>query len=217
VSANTALISYYAKRAAEYERIYLKPERQDDLRQLRAFVEQTFADADVFEIACGTGYWTEILSRSAASVLATDINEEVLAIARSKPIDFRKTTFRRADAYDLRQFPRRFTGGLAAFWWSHVPKAGLRDFLGGFRQILSPGARVVLMDNRYVEGSSTPISRTDDHGNTYQTRRLADGGTYEVLKNFPTESELRATVEGFAGDVRIEFLRYYWILSYVAV
>jgi demethylmenaquinone methyltransferase/2-methoxy-6-polyprenyl-1,4-benzoquinol methylase len=73
VSADTALISYYAKRAAEYERIYLKPERQDDLRQLRDFVEQTFAHADVFEIACGTGYWTEILARSAASVLVRSI------------------------------------------------------------------------------------------------------------------------------------------------
>jgi len=72
------------------------------------------------------------LSRSAASVVAADINEEVLAIARSKPVDHRKTTFRKEDAYDLPTFPRKFTSGLAAFWWSHVPKARLRDFLRGF-------------------------------------------------------------------------------------
>jgi hypothetical protein len=36
-----------------------------------------------------------------------------------------------------------------------------------------------------------------------------------VLKNFPTESELRVLIEGFAGDVRVELLQYYWILSYV--
>jgi hypothetical protein len=63
--------------------------------------------------------------------------------------------------------------------------------------------------------SGTPISRTDEHGDTYQSRRLDDGSRHEVLKNFPAEPELRAAVEGLAADVRVEFLRYYWILSYV--
>jgi SAM-dependent methyltransferase len=209
------MIRYYAGRAAEYERIYQKPERQDDLRWLREFVERTFAGSHVFELACGTGYWTEILARSAASVTATDINEEVLAIARAKPIDTRKTIFRREDAYDLPNFPRKFTGGLAVFWWSHVPKAKLRDFLRSFHRVFSPDARVVFIDNCYVEGSSTPISRTDEHGDTFQLRRLDDGSTHDVLKNFPAESELRAAVDGLASKVRIEFLRYYWILQYV--
>jgi len=65
-----------------------------------------------------------------------------------------------------------------------------------------------------MEGSSTPISRTDEQGNTYQTRRLDDGSEYEVLKNFPTEPELRAAVGDFATNVQIELLRYYWVLSY---
>jgi len=44
------------------------------------------------------------------------------------------------------------------------------------------------MDNRYVDGSSTPISERDADGNTYQRRRLADGSDNRVLKNFPTEA-----------------------------
>ncbi len=215
MSIEATMVSYYAERAAEYERIYHKPERQADLRQLRIFVERTFAGADVFELACGTGYWTEILSRTAASVVATDINEEVLAIARSKPIDTRKATFRIADAYHLPDSIQSFTSGLSVFWWSHVPKARLRGFLRGFHRIFAPGARIVFIENCYAEGSSTSISRTDEHGDTYQLRRLDDGSTHEVLKNFPTESELRATVEGLASDVQVEFLEYYWILSYV--
>ena len=74
---------------------------------------------------------------------------------------------------------------------------------------------MVFIDNTYVEGSSTPISRTDEHGNTYQNRKLDDGSQYEVLKNFPTESELRASMAGIATDVSVQFLRYYWILSYL--
>jgi len=208
------MVGYYAERACEYERIYQKPERRADLQRLRGFVESTFSGADIFEVACGTGYWTEILARSAASVVGTDINEKVLAIARSKRLG-QRVTFQREDAYALPLPSRPFTAGLSAFWWSHIPKSRLQAFLRGFHRALSPGARVVFIDNAYVEGSSTPVSRTDERGDTYQIRRLDDGSTHEVLKNFPTESELRATVDGLALDVRVEFLRYYWILSYV--
>ena len=215
MSIDDSMVNYYADRANEYERIYAKPERQEDLRRARRFLQRTFAGAHVFEVACGTGYWTEVVARSAASVVATDINEEVLAIARSKPTDPQKVTFRREDAYALPTVPRRFTGGLAAFWWSHIPRARLHRFLVGFHHMLSPSARVVFMDNAYVEGSSTPLSRTDESGNTYQMRKLDDGSIHEVLKNFPTESELRAAVDGLVTEVQVEFLQYYWILSYV--
>ena len=210
------MAGYYAARSREYERIYDKPERQVDLRKLRHSVGSTFAGKDVLEVACGTGYWTEILGRSAASVVATDINEEVLAVARSKAIDPRKVAFRREDAYSLPKWAQQFTGGFSAFWWSHIPQARIGAFIQGFHRVISPGARVVFIDNVYVEGGSTPISRTDEKGNTYQTRRLDDGNEYEVLKNFPTEPELRAAVEDFAADVQIELLGYYWVLSYAS-
>lgn len=215
MSIETTMARYYADRAAEYERIYQKPERQADLLWLREFVERTLAGADVLEIACGTGYWTQVVARSAASVVATDLNEEVLNIARSKPIDPQRATIRRADAYSLDVLDSSYTGGLAAFWWSHVKKSRLQEFLANFHRVLSPGARVVFIDNLYVEGSSTPVSRSDAEGNTYQQRRLDDGTTHEVLKNFPTAAELRAAAPGSATDVRVELLRYYWVLSYV--
>ena len=123
-----SLAGYYARRAKEYERIYAKPERQTDLAKLRSILQPAFAGANVLELACGTGYWTAVMATSAASVLATDINEE---------------------------------------------------------------------------------------GNTYQTRRLEDQSTcYEVLKNFPSEAELRAAIAGLADRIQIQFLPYYWILSY---
>jgi SAM-dependent methyltransferase len=214
-SSDALMVKYYADRAKEYDRIYCGPERQNDLRQLRRLVERTFAGAHVLEVACGTGYWTEILAQTASSVLATDINEEVLAIARTKPIAPRKVTFLRQDAYRLAALPQRFNGGLAAFWWSHIPNVRLHSFLIGLHHVFLPGAKIVFIDNTYVEGSSTPISRTDRFGNTYQSRKLEDGSVCEVRKNFPTTSGLRTAVKGLAVNVQIEFLRYYWILTYV--
>lgn len=210
----TSLPGYYARRAQEYERIYGKPERQDDLRTLRDFVAQTFTGKDVLEVACGTGYWTEILSQTAKSITAIDINDEVLKIARHKPMDHRKVTLLRGDAYALPELPSKFNSGLAVFWWSHVPKSRQREFLTRFQRAFAPGSTIVLIDNTFVTGSSTPISRQDNEGNTYQTRRLDDGSTHEVLKNFPTEDELRLAVDGLGTDGRVKFLQYYWILTW---
>src|SRR6185436_12864100 len=153
---NTAdpLVRYYAQRAGEYERVYQKPERQIELQKLKVYIERAFAGLDVLEVACGTSYWTEVLARSAASVVATDLTEEVLAIARSKNLG-PKVTLQKEDAYALPHFSRQFNAGLSAFWWSHIPRAKLRAFLGGFHRALALGARVVCMDNVYAEGSST--------------------------------------------------------------
>lgn len=210
-----AMAAYYARRAAEYDLIFDKPERQDDLRALRSFVAETFEGRDVLEIACGTGYWTQVLASSAASVTAVDINHEVLEIARARPIPWANVEFWREDVYALPRFSRLFSGGLAGFWWSHVPKARLRSFLTGLHHALAPGAPMVFLDNAFVEGGSTPISRRDADGNSYQKRTLRDGSTYEVLKNFPTEEELRHALDGLASDVKIGFLPHFWIMTYV--
>src|SRR5687768_2991594 len=155
------MVQYYADRASEYERIYAKRERQSDLATLKELVRKTFIDRSVLEIACGTGYWTEVLAENARSVLATDINEEVLEIARSKDRIARSkhVTLKQADAYKPPKLGP-FTGCLAAFWWSHVPKDRIADFLVQLHDRLEVGAKVMFIDNRYVEGSSTPIHRT---------------------------------------------------------
>src|SRR5688572_12311766 len=160
--------TYYAKRAAEYEKIYAKPERQADLARLRDELPALFEGERVLEIACGTGYWTPLIAARAELVLAIDYAEETLAIAKSKKYVNSNVRFERGDAYSLPVWPQKFSACFAGFWWSHVPLARLDAFLEGLQGRLEPGARVVFLDNRYVEGSSTPISRRDAEGNTYQ-------------------------------------------------
>ena len=205
------LETYYAKRAAEYEKIFEKPERQADLARMRADIPALFAGERVLEIACGTGYWTPLIAAKAESVLATDYNEETLAIARSKRYQKSNVRFERADAYALPAWPQKFSACYAGFWWSHVPVRKLEGFLKGLHERLQPGARVVFMDNRYVEGSSTPLSRTDGDGNTYQSRKLADGSRHEVLKNFPSAADLQARL---GRGLALTEYEYYWLASY---
>jgi demethylmenaquinone methyltransferase/2-methoxy-6-polyprenyl-1,4-benzoquinol methylase len=209
-----SLEAYYARRAAEYERIYAKPERQADLAAMRARVASLFAGRRVLEIACGTGYWTHVMSAAATSITALDAADETLEIARSKRYPDGKVEFRCGDAYSLPEFGRTHDAAFAGFWWSHVPLARLDEFLDGLVRALAPGSVVAFLDNRYVEGNSTPISRRDAEGNTYQQRTLDDGSSHEVLKNFPTPEELRGKAASRGDEVSVEEFQYYWVLSF---
>ncbi len=204
---------YYARRAAEYEEIYSKPERQHDLSQLKNTVKELFTGRDLLELACGTGYWTQVVSSSARSITATDITPEVIEIARAKPY-LLSPTFLLADAYHPSDVAGNFDSALAAFWWSHVPKERRVEFLSGLQLRIPAGSLVVFFDNRYVEGSSTPICDTDETGNTYQDRKLADGSVHRVLKNFPSPQELRDLLVPRGTSVEIHELQYYWLVKY---
>ena len=206
--------SYYAARASEYERIYAKPERQADLRRLESMIPVMFARRNVLEIACGTGYWTQHLVRTAASILATDLTEETLDVARDKNLPSDRVRFVAADAFDLPSTLGQFDAAFAGFWWSHVKLSELDAFLASLRARLAPGSVVAFLDNLYVEGNSTPIARRDADGNTWQNRRLEDGSEHLVLKNYPAEPELIARVDGFGANCRYVGLDYYWLFSF---
>ncbi len=216
------LAAYYAARAAEYDRVYLKPERQDDLRQIEDWLPGRFDGKHVLELACGTGWWTRLIAPRAASVLAVDAAQQTLRIARARLAAEEgsaawRVEFVLGDAYALPDNGERFDAAFAGFWWSHVPLSRLRPFLLGLHARLRPGARVVFLDNRFVPGSSTPLADTDAEGNTWQLRRLGDGSMHRVLKNFPSEAQLLEAVQGLAREVRVRRWAYYWAMEYAAL
>ena len=206
---------YYAARAPEYDRVYLKPERQADLRAIEAWLPPVFAGRSVLEVACGTGYWTQFIAPVAARMLAVDAAPQTLQIARQR-VPAGKVAFVTGDAYALPAAAQEFDAAFAGFWFSHVPKGRIAGFLEGLHRGLRPGARVVFLDNLYVEGNSTPLSEPDADGNTWQVRSLADGSRHRVLKNFPSEGELRQATRGLAHDLRLHRWVYYWALEYAA-
>jgi len=212
--ADHELVDYYRRRAGEYEAIYALPERQADLARLRSAVAARLAGTRVLELACGTGYWTTLIATVAKSVLATDFSEEPMRIARAKSYPPAKVRFELADAYALEATLGRFDAAFAGFWWSHVPRERIDEFLASLHARLEPGARVLLLDNLYVEGNSTPVAEVDKAGNTYQMRTLGDGSRVRVLKNFVSQTELRERFAPCAASFSFEALQYYWLADY---
>ena len=207
---------YYAARAAEYDEVYRKPERQSELRQLAQWLPGRLAGRTVLELACGTGYWTRFIAPLARGVVALDAVDETLRIAQARLAapTAQKVRLLRGDAYQLPFAPGSFDAAFAGFWWSHVPLDRIGAFLDGLHAVLRPGARIVFIDNRFVPGSSTAIAAQDAEGNSWQDRPLKDGSTHRVLKNFPSREALLAAVAPHAGTSEVREWTCFWALEY---
>ncbi|WP_245901239.1 class I SAM-dependent methyltransferase [Simplicispira suum] len=206
--------AYYAARAEEYDAVYCKSERQFDLRAIKAWLPARFAGAQVLEIACGTGYWTQFIAPVARSVWALDAAPETLRVARARGLGAH-VHWMAGDAYALPMARRVWDAAFAGFWFSHVPQARRVEFLAGLHASLAPGARVVLLDNRFVAGSSTPLCDTDANGDTWQRRPLRDGSVHRILKNFPDAQELHAAVrQAGAAEGSLTQWPHYWAYAY---
>lgn len=205
------MLEYYEQRQPEYEAIYAKPERQEDLAWLETQLLEFVSGKRVFEIACGTGYWTRRLAVSAASVHATDASSRLVESAVAS-CTTGQVTGGTTDAFDVPNSPG-YERVVAGFFYSHVLLRQQSEFLRGLARAFDPGTRVALFDNKYVEGSSTPISRHSDGVDTYQTRKLSDGSSHEVLKNFPTHRELELALDPFCREIEVLESKYFWLAT----
>ena len=157
---NEDIIKYYELRASEYEEVYAKPERQ--------------ADQSLIEIACGTGYWTERIAKTACAITATDINASVIEIAKKKDYHACIVEFMLLDIFEpiINSDQLAQDNLFGGFIWSHIKLSSLPLFLTQIHKLVKPGGKVVMVDNRYVPESNRPITHTDQEGNTYQTRQF---------------------------------------------
>ena len=150
-------------------------------------------------------------------VVATDVNETTLEIARKKEYGDASVIIENIDAYDLTGLVHRVEAVFAADWFSHVPKHMLPPFLERMHRRIGSGAPVVFLDQMpYIDPDGGEVW-SDAAGNRLHRRTLPDGAKYTVVKNFPEEPELRSLLEGKSEQVRFiedESLRR-WLLTYL--
>lgn len=210
------LQDYYGARADEYERIYKRedPDYQQGLKMLELAMTNVIRGQHVLEVACGTGYWTQKAAESAESIVGVDIRPEVLQIAKSKPWPAGRVTFTEGDAYHLERIEGAFTCGVANFWFSHIPKNRIEEFLEGFHRRLGAGASVFIADNVYVPGRGGELIRKEDSEDTYKRRELADGSQHEIIKNYFSYEELSEIFKPYAKHLNIFVGSSFWYVSY---
>jgi len=195
--------AYYDRRTSEHDRLmnYTDNKTMEALlRPIIQLIEPHIVDRRVLEIACGTGNWTQVLAKRARAVLATDINKSVLKIAKEKRYA-RDVTFVQHDAYALDELGGYFDVAFASDWWSHIPKTAIPMFFRNLQRTLLPGATIIMLDMTMSKYFRDEPSSLDSDGNRLYKRRTHDSSEYQVVKNFPTESELRKAVEDTASTI----------------
>ncbi len=212
-----ALTHYYNRRAREYEEIYRRddPVRQREQTTIAGAMRAALSGRRVLEVACGTGSWTAIVAEAAQQVVATDISPEMLAMVRSKRLNADKVQLFEADAYALGTVPGTFDAGMASFWFSHIPKARMDEFLCGFHTRLGNGAVVFMADNVYVPGTGGALVTRPGSEDTFKLRALSNGSQHEVLKNYYDAGQLRRILTPHCRDLRVDLGQCFWWLRYV--
>jgi demethylmenaquinone methyltransferase/2-methoxy-6-polyprenyl-1,4-benzoquinol methylase len=178
-------------------------------------IEADVIGKDVLEVACGTGNWTQVLSKRASSVVATDVNEECLLAARKKEFVKGNVEFKVADAYSLEGLDRKFDVGFTADFFSHIPRAMVKVFFKALHSRLLPGSKMIIIEMKRSEELDKMLSHVDDEGNEVHERELPDGKIYHVVRNYPKKEEF----EAWLGDVRdLEYIEddelLRWVLMY---
>ena len=195
---------YYAERAPEYEDWWYRRGRyeldpgalarwQADAAEVESALEVRAPLGRVLELAAGTGIWTRKLVPLAERVVGVDANPETLA--HNTP----EADLVGADVFDWS--PRgRFDLVFFSFWLSHVPEGRLDEFWDLVRTSLEPGGRVFLVDSG---AGDTAHTGTDQDG-WQETRSLADGRTFRIVKRRwkPAELEERVRPHGIELELR---------------
>jgi ubiquinone/menaquinone biosynthesis C-methylase UbiE len=210
---------YYDRRAPIHdERMSYESNKQLEalFEPIIALLKPFVAGKDILEIACGTGNWTQILAKRARSVLATDVNQSTIDIARQKEYSDPPPRFVEADAYKLETIDGEFDTVFMADWWAHIPKSKLSQFLDNLHLKLRESGCVVVVDILPYDLPDDETERFDDDGNRIHQRTLPDGGSFSVVKNYPSRQELVETISPYADEFhywQIQALKR-WVLIY---
>ncbi len=207
-------IEYYQMRAGEYDKVYTRdnPGRQTELAKLYESSRRTLSHRRVLDLACGTGYWTRLVSETAASILGIDINPATLIEAEKKrylcPVNFI-----RADLFHLPLARQSFNGLLASYVVSHIRRQDFDLLTSTLKFLLEPGSRLFICDNNPVCESKPDIMWDNEHVNSYKRRTLENGREYRILKNYFEREELEKMFNSWGRIENFTFGIYYWSIA----
>ncbi|HXM51480.1 MAG TPA: class I SAM-dependent methyltransferase [Pyrinomonadaceae bacterium] len=202
-NANRWLLS--ANRGADWEETYRR-----GYADAVAAIEALATDADVLELAGGTGMYTELLVRLAAQLTVVDGSPESLEINRAMIGSGRTNVeYVLADIFNWHP-PRRYDVIVFAFWLCHVPLNRFEGFWRMIEKALAEGGTVVFIDARsdLTASDAAPLEdipdifveeRLDDE---VSVRQLSDGSHFRIVRVLWHRSALQALLETLGWSVQ---------------
>lgn len=209
------LAEYYNKKAKEYEEVYQREDKKRLSEQalIKKYIEESFINRYVLELACGTGYWTKSLQPVAQKIIAIDQSQEMLTIASSRFENKANINFLQCDAYTPPVSFPKFNGCMANFLFSHIPKKDIHNFLKIVHARLENNAFVFFVDSNYQEGLGGKLVKKLGK-DTWKRRKLNNGEEYDVLKNYYSKEELEAIFGKYSKKLIVQYVTNFWIVGY---
>jgi ubiquinone/menaquinone biosynthesis C-methylase UbiE len=207
---------YYAERAGEDEWANIADHLREEREEIGERLAEVLSGHKVLELACGLGDWTQLYAYDAEQVLATDVHDQIVDIAKTRLSDFENVHFAQVDAMDLpAQFDFTPTAVFAGFYSSHFKREEFHKIIDSWRAHLGKGTVLVLIDHNYVDGQSITVARTDSENNLFHFVESPTGERYEMLTNYPSDSYLRKKLANSCREIRTKRTEHYWILTAV--
>lgn len=127
---------------------------------------------DLLELGCGNGKYTCLLAKAADNIIATDLSEEMLGVAKAKLKDFTNVIVEQADCYKTRYDDEKFDTVFMANL-IHVIMEPEKSILEA-RRILKSSGRLIIL-------SYTTDGMTAENIDIMKRRYL------EVFGSFPSQ------------------------------
>jgi ubiquinone/menaquinone biosynthesis C-methylase UbiE len=111
----------------------------------RTIIEKLSTERDLgnaVEFGCGRGYYTGVIAKNAKQVVATDVSDEMLEMARRQLESFANITVQKADCYST-AFPAEAFDSVVMINLIHVIENPLNSLKESHR-ILKPGGTLLL-------------------------------------------------------------------------
>ncbi len=213
-------LSYYVKRAAEYDEWFLREGRYDrgpslnslwfaqveEVRQALAAFKPT---GTVLDVACGTGIWTQQLIRYTDEVVALDASPEMLERCRQR-LRGESVRYVEADVFESRSIGS-FDVVFFSFWLSHVPPPLFADFWDIVRTNLAPHGRVFFIDSLFTQTSASNDELPSPLQATTTIRQTNDGSQFEIVKVYITPNELRRRLKSLDWTITVKSTTDYFL------
>jgi SAM-dependent methyltransferase len=216
--------AYYRARAPEYDEWWQRsgrydrgPEATGRWRAEVAHVEAELARAaltgHVAELACGTGWWTERLARTADRLTCIDASPETIEInrARLSSAGLALPHYKVADLFEWRPSVK-FEAIFFSFWLSHVPTERFAPFWSSVATALQPGGRVFFIDS-LPDQTSTANNHCTPDPDGIQERRLNDGRSFRIVKLFRQPAELTSALHALGWKTEIGRTASYFVFG----
>jgi SAM-dependent methyltransferase len=216
--------AYYRARAPEYDEWWQRSGRYDrgpeatarwrtEVAQVETELSAAALTGEVAELACGTGWWTERLARTAHHLTCVDASPETIDINRQRlrAAGLPLPRYEVADLFEWKPVAR-FDALFFSFWLSHVPADRLASFWSSVAAALRPGGRVFFIDS-LPDLTSTANNHQMPDLEGIQERRLNDGRTFKIVKLFRQPAELTSELQALGWKTTIGQTPSYFVFG----